>query len=77
MQLRVLGFCGADDSVEPTLLSAISAQHPWVEWGVLFREEKAGTPRYASRKWLERLGAANPAARDHPESAIAAARAPI
>lgn len=60
IQLSALGFCGADDSVEPTLLAAISAQHPWVEWGVLFREEKAGTPRYASKQWLESLGAANP-----------------
>jgi len=57
--LRCLGFCGADDSVEPTLLAAISAQHPWVEWGVLFREDRRGMPRYASQKWLEQLGQVN------------------
>ena len=57
--LRCIGFCGADDSVEPGLLAAISAQHSWVEWGVLFREEKAGLPRFASSAWLERLGKAN------------------
>ena len=57
--LRALGFCGADDSVEPLMLSAISAQHPWVEWGVLFRGDKVGQPRYASFPWLERLGEVN------------------
>lgn len=57
--LRCLGFCGADDSVDPLLLSAISAQHPWVEWGVLFREDKAGQARYASAEWLQLLGRVN------------------
>jgi hypothetical protein len=45
--------------VEPSLLAAISAQYPWVEWGVLCREDKAGLPRYASSAWLERLGEVN------------------
>ena len=57
--LSVLGFCGADDSVEPLMLAAISAQHPWVEWGVLFRNDKVGEPRYASLSWVERLGEIN------------------
>ena len=52
VQLRFVGFCGADDSVEPAQLKEISEKHGWVEWGVLFRDEKAGTPRYASAKWL-------------------------
>mmetsp|Transcript_58605 Transcript_58605/g.96745 ORF Transcript_58605/g.96745 Transcript_58605/m.96745 type:complete len:278 (+) Transcript_58605:13-846(+) len=59
IKLRRVGFCGADDSVEPRLLRAISLQHHWVEWGVLFREEKRGEPRYASDKWLDKLGAVN------------------
>ena len=59
IKLRYLGFCGADDSVEPLMLAAISAQHPWVEWGVLFRDDKVGQPRYASFAWLERLGVVN------------------
>jgi len=59
VKLRCLGFCGADDSIEPSLLSAISAQHGWVEWGVLFRPDKAGLPRYASEVWLARLGDVN------------------
>lgn len=59
IHLRALGFCGADDSVEPGLLAAVSAQHEWVEWGVLFRPDKEGLPRYASKAWLERLGEVN------------------
>ena len=59
IKLRCLGFCGADDSIEPALLLAISAQHTWVEWGVLFRPDKAGLPRYASDAWLERLASIN------------------
>ena len=57
--LRCLGFCGADDSVEPRLLRAVSAAYEWVEWGVLFRPDKSGTPRYASDEWVARLGAVN------------------
>jgi len=59
IHLRCVGFCGADDSVEPALLSAISSQHNWVEWGVLFRPEKAGLPRFASEMWLAQLATAN------------------
>ena len=56
IQLRCVGFCGADDTVDPAELKAISEQHGWVEWGVLFRPEKAGSPRFASDEWLKRLG---------------------
>lgn len=59
MNLRCVGFCGADDSIEPSLLAAISAQHEWVEWGVLFRPDREGLPRYASRAWVDRLGTIN------------------
>ncbi len=54
-QLRFVGFCGADDSVAPELLALISSKYPWIEWGVLFRTDLEGTPRYASPKWVEDL----------------------
>lgn len=63
IQLRCVGFCGADDTVDPAELKEISDQHGWVEWGVLFRPEKAGSPRFASDEWLKRLGQANSAGR--------------
>ena len=48
-----------DDSVDPWHLQAISAQYPFVEWGVLFRPDKEGEPRYASWAWVEKLAAVN------------------
>ena len=56
-RLRALGFCGVDDSVDPWHLGAISAAYPFVEWGVLFRPDKEGQPRYPSWAWVERLAA--------------------
>lgn len=53
--MRVIGFCGMDDSVSPDLLALVSSRYPWVEWGVLFRNDLEGTPRYPSRPWVDRL----------------------
>jgi phosphoribosylanthranilate isomerase len=55
--LRALGFCGADDSVHPNFLAVISHAFPLVEFGVLFRPDKQGQPRYASIEWVEQLSA--------------------
>lgn len=55
VNLRALGFCSIDDSVDPNLLALISKKYPFVEWGVLFRQDKEGTPRYASKQYLEQL----------------------
>eukprot|EP01032_Pedospumella_encystans_P025671 gene25671-29003_t len=55
INMRVIGFCGMDDSVSPDLLALVSSRYPWVEWGVLFRNDLEGTPRYPSRPWVERL----------------------
>jgi hypothetical protein len=40
LNLRAMGFCGADDSVDPTLLQLLSTKYSWIEWGVLFRPGK-------------------------------------
>lgn len=53
---RALGFCGADDSVHPNLLAIFCRAYPIVEFGVLFRPDKKGEPRYASSEWVEQLG---------------------
>ncbi|GBG29368.1 Hypothetical Protein FCC1311_055902 [Hondaea fermentalgiana] len=51
--LRV-GFCGVDESVAPEDVVEISRERaPWAEWGVLFRPEKEGQPRFPSMKWVE------------------------
>lgn len=54
-KLRALGFCGADDSVHPNMLGLISQAYPFVEFGVLFRPDKEGEPRYATTEWVQRL----------------------
>ncbi|KAL9180248.1 hypothetical protein ACHAXT_008218 [Thalassiosira profunda] len=54
-RLEALGFCGADDSVNPRHLALIAQSYPLVEWGILFRPDKEGTPRYASEEWVTRL----------------------
>ena len=53
--LSALGFCGADDSVNPRHLALLAQSYPTVEWGILFRPDKEGTPRYATSDWVGRL----------------------
>ena len=55
LQLRAFGLCGVDDSVDPELLGLISQRFPFIEWGVLFRPDKEGTPRYATMAWVKRF----------------------
>ena len=55
MKLRKLGFCGVDDSISPKLLGLISNSYPFVEFGVLFRPDREGQPRYASQEWIKEL----------------------
>jgi hypothetical protein len=53
--LRALGFCGADDSVHPNMLILLAHAYPFVEFGILFRPDQEGRPRYASSEWVQRL----------------------
>ena len=55
LNLRVMGFCGVDDTISPDLLHLFSSHYTWIEWGVLFRPDMEGTPRYASTAWVENL----------------------
>jgi hypothetical protein len=72
--LHALGFCGVDESVDPDLLALISARFPAIEWGVLFRPDKEGEPRFPRAPWVARLSeaAAPPAAA--PDGAALAER---
>jgi phosphoribosylanthranilate isomerase len=67
--LRALGFCGADDSVHPNLLGLIALAYPTVEFGVLFRPDREGQPRYATSEWVDRLSRV---ARKNPTMKLAA-----
>ena len=54
-KLAALGFCGADDSVNHRHLILLGKSYPTVEWGILFRPDKEGEPRYATIQWVRRL----------------------
>ena len=56
---QVMGFCGLDDSLDPHLALLLSTKYPWIEWGILFRPDLEGTPRYASANYVKRLAAVN------------------
>ena len=57
--LRLMGFCGVDDSISAEHLQMISIHYPWVEWGILFRPDKEGTARYATSAWVDKLSKIN------------------
>lgn len=46
---------GADNGVDPKELAALSAEFPFVEWGILLSAKRQGTPRYPGPGWLGSL----------------------
>lgn len=54
-----MGFCGADDSTSPEHMQLLSIHYPWIEWGVLFRPDMEGQPRYATSAWVDNLSKIN------------------
>lgn len=56
MTLNCVTITGADDSVRPTDLLKLSADYPFVEWGILMsRSHKEGSPRFPRQSWLDDL----------------------
>jgi len=55
MKLFHVTITGADDSVAPEQLLDLSREYPFVEWGILFKDGRAGTPRYPTQKWIDEL----------------------
>lgn len=55
MPLVRLTITGADDTVDPEDLIALSRVFPFVEWGILGSWSRAGTPRYPSEAWVTKL----------------------
>lgn len=56
MKLDRVTMTGADDSVSPADLAALSKEFPFVEWGILFSRKQQGSPRWPSTEWLSRMG---------------------
>lgn len=46
---------GADDSIRPEELTKLSAEFPFVEWGILVSAKNYGTERFPSMNWIDRL----------------------
>lgn len=62
MKFYCMTITGADDSVDPNELVAISEEFRFVEWGILFSPERQGNePRYPSLRWLEKFYSVIPA----------------
>lgn len=57
MSLTRITFTGADESVPPADLAALSAAHQHVEFGILCSDRRSGLPRYPGLRWLHRLQA--------------------
>lgn len=55
MHLDRVTITGADDSIEPEALVAITEKYPFVEWGILFSGSRQGGPRYPSDTWISKL----------------------
>lgn len=46
---------GADDSIDPQDLIALTRKYPFVEWGILMSKSSEGGSRFPSANWLRRL----------------------
>lgn len=60
MNLTRVSITGADDKTNPEKLLELSQQYPFVEWAILFSENKEGTQRYPSKAWREQFYAVAP-----------------
>ncbi len=57
MKLTRVTISGADDKVPHEALIDLSAEFPFVEWGLLLSRTRQGSPRYPSANWLLRFKA--------------------
>lgn len=73
VRLKTIGFCGIDDSVSAHHVGAILQAYPFAEFGILFREDLEGRPRYASAAQVEKICDVVRAVREHSSSEISLA----
>ncbi len=53
--LKKVTITGADDSSDCVELADLSAEFPFVEWGILVSKSSEGHYRFPSRKWINRF----------------------
>jgi len=54
LKLRFVGFCGVDESFTDEQIDGRDWPE-YIEWGVLFREEKEGSLRFPKRDWVKKF----------------------
>jgi hypothetical protein len=55
MKIRCVTITGADHSITPSSLIAISRGYPFVEWGILLSKSQEGSNRFPGRPWMNRF----------------------
>jgi hypothetical protein len=58
MLLHTVTITGADDATDIQQLIDLSAEFPFVEWGILVSKSEEGNSRFPSRLWIDRFGEA-------------------
>lgn len=57
--IKTVTITGADDSISPETIISISNRFPFVEWGILVSRTSAGTRRFPSLRWIDKLAELN------------------
>lgn len=55
MKIKTVTMTGADNSIDPKDLIAISQEFPFVEWGILLSKSQSGSRRVPDKKWMSQL----------------------
>jgi hypothetical protein len=55
MKLHTVTITGADDTTDIQQLVNLSAEFPFVEWGILVSKSEEGNSRFPSRTWIDRF----------------------
>ncbi len=55
MKLDRVTITGADNSVRPEQLIELSDEYPFVEWGILFSNNRQGQSRFPDQTWINQL----------------------
>jgi len=62
--VRTVTITGADDSIEPHHLINLTAEYPFVEWGILLSKSSEGGTRFPTLEWMRVLRQLR---QEHPE----------
>lgn len=55
MKIDKVTISGADDKVSPSWMWDMQEMYPFVEWGILVSQKRAGQSRYPSENWMMNL----------------------